>query len=139
MLVTMAAVALAGRAAWAMQAEKVSIPAGPSFTVTAVVIPGESGAEVCGTDHVWDDDIRFRTGLGADGVSVNGVLMAPCSPCSSYRVTVVGYKIGCTWYCDTTVVNEDTGCTIAQTGHVMGGQASAAMATAETVSCLHAG
>jgi hypothetical protein len=138
MLVTMAAVALAGGAAWAMQAGQVSIPAGPSFVVTAAVVPGEGGAEVCGTDPVWDDDIRFRTGFGPEGVSVNGMLVGPCCPTSSYRVTVVGYKIGCTWYCDTTVVNEETGCSITQTGHAMGGQAGVATAKAETVTCLQA-
>ena len=109
-LAALAAVTLTCGVAWAAQSQTTSIPAGGSFTVTAVVVPGECGAEVCGTSGgLWDEDVRFSARLDAGGVVINGALAGACSTGTPHRVTVTGYKVAGIWYCDTTVVNEAIG------------------------------
>jgi len=113
------------------------VPPGNSYVVTAVLVPGCGGAEVCG-DNKGDGHVVFRVGFGTDmSLSVNGIWAGEFSPQATYRVTVACQMIGCQWFATTSVVNQSTGVTVFhQPNYPMAGAAEEVRATADDVVTL---
>jgi hypothetical protein len=101
-------------AALAAEASVVAVPAGNAYVVTAILVPGSGGAEVCG-DTNGQGHIDFRIGFGSDlNLSVNGVAAGAFDPGAAYRVTVTCQRLGCEWFATTNVANQATGALVFQ-------------------------
>lgn len=139
-LAAIAAVGLFAGVAWALETQAVSIPAGSSFQLTAVLVPGDQGADVCaGPSDFEDNDVRLSIKFTPWGVVANGVCYGPFDPCASHTVVAKGYKVGGQWFCDISVVDDCTGMEIAhQCGHGMTGRPEEARATGQSVTSLTA-
>ncbi len=113
------------------------VPPGNSYVVTAVLVPGCGGAEVCGGDK-GDGHVDFRIGFGTDmSLSVNGICAGEFSPQATYRVTVACQKTGCLWFATTSVVNQSTGAVVFhQANYPMPAAAAEAWAVADDVMVL---
>ena len=134
-------IAIAAGLAWAAETQSVSTPAGDSFTVTAVIVPGTAGAEVYGNDAEMEDDtVIFSVGFGDDlQVDVNGTAFGGFDPVVQHTVTVSCRRVGGVWIADTTVVNDQTTQIVAQqVGYVMLDRPDEAVATAADVVSLEA-
>jgi hypothetical protein len=124
-------------AALAAESWSVDLPSESNYTVSAVLIPGAEGAEVCGVDR-GQEHVNFSIGFGAGlGLSVNGVDAGSFDPTATYSITVACHKIGCHWFATTHIVNQSTGEPVfEQMNYKMPGAADQAHAIAEDVTQL---
>jgi hypothetical protein len=109
------------------------IPSGVPYVVTASLVPGEGGAEVCGGDKE-QGHVDFRIGFGGGAISVNGVDAGSFDPSAAYSVTVSAWKCGPQWFATTQVLNLTTGQPVfEQMNYNMAGAAAEAWASASDV------
>jgi hypothetical protein len=84
------------------------VPAGESYSVAAVLMPGPNGGEVA--DVKGQGHVNFRVAFGADlRVSVNGADAGAFEPGGTYGVNVFCWEAGGQWFATTHVVNQLTG------------------------------
>ncbi|HEX5136800.1 MAG TPA: hypothetical protein VFY93_07510 [Planctomycetota bacterium] len=114
-----------------------AIPEGDAYSVSCVLVPGFSGADLCGVDY-GNEHVDFRVGFGADGrLTVNGADAGCFNPGATYAVTVQCTKMTCGWFANTNVVNVETGEPVYQQIHYrMPGAASEVRAAADDVQFL---
>src|SRR5262245_55199233 len=126
---------LAGSAAG--EASSASVPESAFYAVTATLVPGPAGAELCGTDR-GDGHIDFRIGFGSDmRLCVNGVDAGPYDPAACYLVTVECHNVFGQWFATTHITNLSTGGLVfAQIGLATTGGAEEVVAAAQDVSHL---
>ncbi len=84
------------------------IPSANVYVVTASLVPGDGGAEVCGGGKE-QGHVDFRIGFDIGGVTVNGVAAGCFDPGAAYGVTVSCWRCGPHWLATTRVVNLTTG------------------------------
>lgn len=101
-------VAMLATAVVAAELWVVEVPAGNKYVVSAVLVPGVEGGEVCGGGHD-QGHVDFRIGFDGCGITVNGVDAGPFDPSATYGVTVSCFKCGSNWFATTHVVNLATG------------------------------
>ena len=125
--------AFAGVAA-AAETWTVDVPVGDAYVVTAVLVPGPTGAEVLGDDK-GQGHVDLRIGFGSDlRLSVNGIDAGMFDPCATYLVSVECNRVGVQWFATTHVINQGTGTPVyEQMNYAMPGAAEQVRATAEDV------
>jgi hypothetical protein len=131
-------VALASVAA-AAEICAVDVPAGDAYVVTAVLVPGCGGAEVCAGDKD-EGHVDLRIGFGGDlSLSVNGLDAGTYDPAAGCLVTIECRKVCGQWLATTRVVNQTTGAAVyEQMNYRMPGAAEEVRAVAEDVIQLSA-
>ena len=137
---TVIALLVAVGTAWAAS-QSVAIPAGNSFEVTAVIVPGTNGAEVFGIiGEIIDDQIDLSVGVDtAGGLTINGMPMGTVSTGHRIQVDFSGELQGGEWFADITVTDLDDEMVVAVVNdHQMNGQPTTATAEAEQVLSLTA-
>lgn len=134
-------VVLATGIAWAMESQSVSVPAGNSYTVTAVVVPGSGGAEVLGLgEGMGDDSVIFSIGFGDDlQLSINGFVLNGFNPVAQHTVTIDCELVNGDWVADITVVDDSLSVIVGQElGYDMSAAATKVTAKADDVVSLSA-
>ena len=111
----------------------VDVPAGDVYLTTAVLVPGATGAEVCG--ERGNGHVDLRIGFGGDlKLSVNGVDAGVFDPAATYLVTVECRKVCDQWLATTRVVNQMSGApTYEQMNYRLSGALEQVRAVAEDV------
>ena len=80
-----------------------------AYLVTATIVPGGCGAEVCGGIK-GQGHVDLRIGFDADqGLVVNGVDAGTYDPESTYLIMADCHKVGGQWLVTTHIVNLTTG------------------------------
>ena len=112
----------------------VEVPTGDVYFVTAALVPGPGGAEVCAGDKE-QGHVDLRIGFGADlDLSVNGLEAGTFDPEAAYLVTVDCRKVCGQWFATTRVLNQATGALVCeQVNYRMPGAAEQVSAVAEDV------
>ena len=123
---------------WALQTLTVAVPAGDSWTATAVLTSGSEGADVQGPGTGGDDTWEWSIGISNDGVlSINGQPAGGCIPMNSHRVTVSAWRSGPAWYCDIEVRDLVTNLVCGSVDdYQMGGPCAWVTASAQTLTSL---
>ncbi len=125
---------------WAMQTMTVAVPAGDSWTATAVLTSGSEGAEAFGPGigTGGDDTWEWSIGIGSGGaLSINGQIVGACIPMNSHRVTVSAWRSGVDWYCDIEVRDLVTNMVRGSLDdYQMGGPVASVTASAQTLTSL---
>jgi hypothetical protein len=108
-------------------------PPADVYVVSAVLVPGAGGGEVC-ADVRGQGHVDFRVGFGADHrLYVNGVDAGSYDPHATYGVVVDCRDLGGQWFATTTVVNQGTGSAFHQACHPIPGAPGEVQVAAEDV------